>query len=221
MGVVCTRWWRLAGVSVVATGLMGVGSLFASMADPYGFVVNVVMVLAWASGTYLLFVAVVAVLSGVFRSRRWRLLWRFTPSRLSRWLAGAMLLSGVSPAAAAGAAPMPSAGMPFAPAVVGFSDDVQSFLDRLGLLNPPVEHAPLQRSTHTVVAGDSFWRIAQLQVAAAAQLAGSAVSVRAVATYWLTLIDANLEILIDASNPDFLQVGQVLTLPPLDAGGLS
>lgn len=62
-----------------------------------------------------------------------------------------------------------------------------------------------------VAEGEHFWHIAEQTVraddpdASAAQVTG----------YWVQLVDANLDILVEPGNPDLLLVGQAVELPPL------
>lgn len=216
------RWWRAGGVVLVAAGVVAVGSMFARAGDPYGSLVTVVGVVALFTGTYLGAVVLLAVLAATFRSHLLRrLLARFAPDRLSRLIAGALLLSGVSPTAA-NSEPQPHLSVSPQQLATGLDDDLQALIDRLGWSSQkPIDEMFFGVSSYTVVAGDSFWRIAERRVQAATQQAGSAVSVRTVATYWLALIEANLDELVQAGNPDLLHVGQVLELPPLEGNGLS
>jgi nucleoid-associated protein YgaU len=71
--------------------------------------------------------------------------------------------------------------------------------------------------SYTVVAGDSFWQIAKRQVEAHDATA----PVRAVAVYWLELIETNLDELVVAGDPNLLLPGQVLQLPAFHPDGPS
>lgn len=73
---------------------------------------------------------------------------------------------------------------------------------------PPPAAVP---DTITVADGDSFWSIAEDVVTAS----GNAPTVDAVTSYWASLVDANVDQLVDAGNPDLLLPGQVLTVPAL------
>lgn len=216
------RWWRLTCVAVLAVSLIGISGVVAQTLNPYGVLVLVAIALSLTTGTYLFALVGLTMLSRLFRSHSLRrVLLRCTPGKLSRWLAGAMLLSGVSPAAALNA-PTPSADVWLPPPQFNetMQSDVQEFLDRLGLRSPAPDVDPMANSsTYMTVAGDSFWRIAKRQVQKTTL--DSDVPVRVVAAYWLRLIEANLDELIEAGNPDRLQVGQVLLLPPLDDNRLS
>lgn len=64
---------------------------------------------------------------------------------------------------------------------------------------------------HTVVAGESFWRIAADRLAASGEDDDDA----AVAMYWRRLIEQNRSRLVDPANPDLLFPGQRLELPPV------
>ena len=67
----------------------------------------------------------------------------------------------------------------------------------------PEPHAPAPPVDEVVVApGDSFWSIAVDEAAG-----------RDLVAYWRALIDANLDRLVDPSNPDLLYPDQVLRLP--------
>jgi len=72
----------------------------------------------------------------------------------------------------------------------------------------PPAPGPIER---TVVAGDSFWRIAEAVVGARL---GRPPSDAEVAPYWVDLIDANRDRLVHPGDPDLLLPGQVLRLPP-------
>lgn len=61
-----------------------------------------------------------------------------------------------------------------------------------------------------VVAGDSFWTIAEDR--AAAEL-GRAPTVGEVTTVWVDLLAANADRLVDPGNPDLILPGQVLVVP--------
>ncbi|MEX2533327.1 MAG: LysM domain-containing protein [Nitriliruptoraceae bacterium] len=223
-GMVAMRWWRAAGAVLVAAGLIGGASMFARAADPYGSLVTAVFVLALLTGAYLLVIVLLTVLTATFRSHVLpRLLSRFAPGRLSRLIAGALLLSGVSPTAA-NSAIEPQSNLSLFPLelATGLDDDVQALIDRLGWSSQgPTDEMLYAVSSYTVVTGDSFWRIAERHVQAAAEQAVSVVTVRTVATYWLALIEANLDVLVEAGNPNLLHVGQVLELPPFEGNGLS
>ena len=58
--------------------------------------------------------------------------------------------------------------------------------------------------------GDSFWRIAEQQLA---QQLGAPPTTAAITTYWVQLVDRNADRLVEAGNPDLLHPGQVLVLP--------
>lgn len=67
----------------------------------------------------------------------------------------------------------------------------------------------------TVAPGDHFWRIAEAEVASRR---GPDPAERHVHRYWLRLVEANRDVLVDPDNADLLLPGQVLRLPPLDDG---
>lgn len=76
------------------------------------------------------------------------------------------------------------------------------------LVGPTARSA--ETSTWTVSPGDHLWSIAE---AVLVQKLGSAPDEKAVANYWLQILDANRARLADPSNPDLLVVGQVINLP--------
>lgn len=72
--------------------------------------------------------------------------------------------------------------------------------------------APPSTGQHTVVAGESFWRIAAEKVT---QASGRPAGDAEVAVYWRRLIEQNRSRLADPGNPDLLFPGQRLDLPPV------
>ena len=78
---------------------------------------------------------------------------------------------------------------------------------------PELVLRPLQAevATWTVRPGDSLWSIAQARVATSGATGADEVEV---ATYWVRLIAANRDRLVQPSNPDLIFAGQVLVLPP-------
>ncbi len=78
-------------------------------------------------------------------------------------------------------------------------------------IDPPV---PLPR-TWRVAPGESFWTIAEEQVAAARR---RPVRPDELVPYWRAVIDANRHRLVDADDPDLILPGQVLELPPVPPG---
>lgn len=68
-------------------------------------------------------------------------------------------------------------------------------------------------SSYEVVVGDNFWSIAAAQVLDADPAADDG----DIAGYWLELIDANADELVEEGNPDLILPGQALILPPLGA----
>lgn len=75
---------------------------------------------------------------------------------------------------------------------------------------PAQEPAPGPAQTHTVEVGDSFWSIAEDQVAIRL---GRTPTDTEVVEPWLALIAANRDRLLDPGDPDLLHPGQVLRLP--------
>lgn len=65
----------------------------------------------------------------------------------------------------------------------------------------------------TVAPGDHFWRIAEAAVAAHR---GRDPAEHHVRDYWLRLVEANRDLLVDPGNADLLLPGQVLRLPRVD-----
>ena len=71
-------------------------------------------------------------------------------------------------------------------------------------------------STYEVAAGDNFWTIAESVLEAET---GGPVSDGEIHGYWLDLIDANADQLVEPGNPDLIVPGQLLDVPPV--GGAS
>ncbi|MDH4144553.1 MAG: LysM peptidoglycan-binding domain-containing protein [Acidimicrobiia bacterium] len=63
---------------------------------------------------------------------------------------------------------------------------------------------------HTVQPGEHLWAIAEATVT---EHLGRAPSESETARFWLRLIDANRDVLVDVGNPDLIFAGQQLTLP--------
>ncbi len=76
--------------------------------------------------------------------------------------------------------------------------------------------APDRDARFTVAPGDHFWRIAEAEVATHC---GRDPADHHVRDYWLRLVEANRDLLVDPGNADLLLPGQVLRLPPVDGGG--
>lgn len=70
-----------------------------------------------------------------------------------------------------------------------------------------------RRDEHTVVAGESFWRIAAARLE---QSRDAAPSDADVVVYWRRLIEHNRDRLADPGNPDLLFPGQRLVLPAVE-----
>ena len=64
---------------------------------------------------------------------------------------------------------------------------------------------------HLVVAGESFWTIAERSVS---ERLGRPPTEVETAAHWRRLVDANRDRLVDHDNPDLIFPGQVLTVPP-------
>ncbi len=77
---------------------------------------------------------------------------------------------------------------------------------------PPPEDSAASGAASTVVVegGDSFWSIAEHQVASAR---GRASGTTDVASYWAELVAANQGRLADAGNADMIYAGQTFALP--------
>ena len=67
---------------------------------------------------------------------------------------------------------------------------------------------------HTVLVGESFWVIAEHEVARVSPAPTNA----EIAHYWQTLIAANAGHLAQPGNPDLILPGQVFTVPPVLSG---
>ncbi|MGQ0831039.1 MAG: hypothetical protein ACT4OV_05115 [Microthrixaceae bacterium] len=65
---------------------------------------------------------------------------------------------------------------------------------------------------HTVSVGESFWEIAKQEVA---RVSHAPPTNAQTATYWKTLIAANVDQLVQRGNPDLILPGQVFVLPPV------
>lgn len=76
---------------------------------------------------------------------------------------------------------------------------------------PDPAPAPTPAGQYTVVTGDNFWDIAEATVLEAQPDASQA----QVTSYWLELIDANADQLVEAGNADLILPGQVFELPPV------
>jgi hypothetical protein len=77
----------------------------------------------------------------------------------------------------------------------------------------PDLHGVGDADDHLVVAGESFWSIAQGRLEAV----GAPTDEVAVAAYWLVLIDANRDRLVVTDEPDLILPGQRLALPEVEA----
>ncbi|MDE0804122.1 MAG: LysM peptidoglycan-binding domain-containing protein [Acidimicrobiales bacterium] len=76
------------------------------------------------------------------------------------------------------------------------------------------ENAGTDGGEHVVATGDNFWTIAESVVYDADPGASDA----DVVNYWTTLIDANVDQLVEPGNADLILPGQTLVVPPLTAG---
>jgi LysM repeat protein len=74
----------------------------------------------------------------------------------------------------------------------------------------PTGDGPAAAPVVVVAPGDHLWAIAERRVALAT---GDPPTEPAVRTYWLALIDANRDLLVEPGNPDMVLPGQVLRLP--------
>lgn len=107
-------------------------------------------------------------------------------------------------AAAAGDAPAGPTGSPSAPPAVAVPVP-----EPAPSPPPPSPHASTLDDTIVVEPGMSFWSIAEETLLDA----GRPSTERDIARYWRTLIEANLDRLVAAGNPDLLLPGQELRLP--------
>jgi nucleoid-associated protein YgaU len=80
------------------------------------------------------------------------------------------------------------------------------------LTAPAATVATTAPQTYVVQPGDHFWSIAESQLHAATSLA---VTDDDVADYWLRLVDANRDRLVQPGDTDFLLPGQTVVLPSL------
>lgn len=76
--------------------------------------------------------------------------------------------------------------------------------------SPPPSAPPAPQMQHTVRVGESFWAIAEAEVARVTQ---HQPDLSQVDGYWRTLIRANADRLVHPGNPDLVYPGQVLVLP--------
>lgn len=74
---------------------------------------------------------------------------------------------------------------------------------------PVAAAAPTAGGTWTVAAGDHLWSIAERTITTE----GSAPTQDEISAYWLEVIAANHEALVDPGCPDLIFIGQVITLP--------
>lgn len=68
--------------------------------------------------------------------------------------------------------------------------------------------------SYTVEAGDSFWSIAESMLE---ESRDGPVTDAEVAPYWQSLVDVNVDGLVEAGNPDLILPGQVLQVPSVTA----
>lgn len=142
---------------------------------------------------------------------------RLLRSALGVGLATAMV-AAATPAARAQPLPLQlleqAAGESEAPATVDEPLPAHGPAVPLTAVTESADDEPVGRpgTRHTVVVGESFWRIAADRMAAAARRTPSD---EEVAVYWRRLIEHNRSRLVDPDNPDLLLPGQRLDLPPL------
>lgn len=199
--------WLRAGVLTLL--VFGVLVVLGVGADPYQALLHVAVGVGIVAASYVVAGAVIVLLARVTRARSLRrVVFALAPNSAGRVMSMLVAFVTVSPAmvSQADAETHPTS----MPVVHEDATEMQRFVQRFGFAS---DAATMVRdsATYTVQAGDSFWRIAARQVDAVRLDA----SVRDVAVYWLTLIEANFDVLVDAGNPDLLHVGQVLALPPV------
>lgn len=87
--------------------------------------------------------------------------------------------------------------------------------DAVGSDVPAAVPAPTTAgTTWTVERGDHLWSIAERVLT---DRLGATPDDDVIAMYWISIINANHDVLIDAENPDLIAVGQVFALPPITA----
>lgn len=79
---------------------------------------------------------------------------------------------------------------------------------------PVLSMTQTRNTTYTVQTGDSLWHIAEQHLT---QRLGLEPSLSSIRSYWLELIDENLDRLPDSSNPSLIFVGTELVLPEITA----
>ncbi len=94
-------------------------------------------------------------------------------------------------------------------------DDQVRGTARMVPLHDAVDPPPPLPRTWQVSPGESFWTIAEEQLAAAHQRPARTDEL---VPYWQAVIDANRHRLVDPDDPDLILPGQVLELPPVPPG---
>lgn len=129
--------------------------------------------------------------------------------------------SGSQPSSTAPAASAPTATSPSttaAPSTVSTTPPPSTETPPVTTAPPPdaapPAAAPEPQMQHTVRSGESFWAIAETEVARVTQ---HQPALSLVDAYWRTLVRANAERLTHPGNADLLYPGQVLVLPPVPA----
>lgn len=209
---------------------------WAATTDPLVAVMALLRVAALAAGWYLLVATALGVGARAFHAVRLvRFADRISAPIVRRVLQrgmGAMvataLVTSVPAPEAQAAEPPPVAVLQDGPSTLtmrGVSPEIdraqprashdavppwQRFLD----LNEPraPERIVEDRATHTVRAGESLWRIAEIQLAA---VLGREPRDAEVVPYWRDLIERNRDRLIVADDPDLIVPGQEFLLPQM------
>ena len=200
-----SSWYELVGPSVALMAVVRVGAL-------------AVAVWLFVAATLELFAAVlprpsIQRLAGLIAPR--------TVHRLMQGLAGLSLTAGLAvPAPGAATLDSPGAGV----AVVRLVEEpppeagtatmhvvTDPTLPASAAATPPT-HAVAVADAVSVETGDSLWSIAQ---GALVDAGDASPSDAAVTSYWRRVIEANLSVLVEPTNPDLIYPGQIITLPLL------
>ncbi|MGI9607832.1 MAG: LysM peptidoglycan-binding domain-containing protein [Acidimicrobiales bacterium] len=197
--------------------------------DPVMVMATVVRWLALALSYYLVIVVALVGFSGPEQSPSSRLVPPGVATMVAVLLgiaASSMASKGDSSAIVAGTSAIEQP-LTIAPAdeplTIELLDDVGAprpdIPARHPLAAPSSSSRPAPETTRPVMPGDHFWSIAEETLETS--WGRGDLTDREIAGYWQTLIDANLDQLVEPDNPDLLLPGQVLTLPdtPKDSRG--